>query len=165
MFNHAPPGYRCPFCAIAAGQEPVYCYTGADDVVLRTAHVTGFVSSHWWPRNAGHVILIPNAHHENIYDLPDTLGMWIFQASRQIAVALKQAYGCDGVSTRQHNEPDGMQEVWHFHLHVFPRYVADGLYVRTAERFFTTPAQRLPYAEKLRRALNQDWQHSKLTTF
>ena len=155
MYNHAPPGYRCPFCAIAAGLEADYCYTSAEDVVLRTDHVTGFISSHWWPRNPGHVILIPNAHHENIYDLPDAYGAMLFQASRRVAVALKQEYGCDGVSTRQHNEPAGMQEVWHFHLHVFPRYVDDGLYVRTRERFLTTQSQRLPYADKLRSALRQ----------
>ena len=66
---------------------------------------------------------------------------------------MKTAYGCEGISTRQHNEPAGMQEVWHFHLHVFPRYLDDGLYARTAERFLTTPSQRLPYAEKLRAEL------------
>ena len=74
MYNHEPPAYHCPFCTIAAGLEADYCYTKADDVVLRTAFVTGFISSHWWPRNAGHVILIPNTHHENIYDLPDGSG-------------------------------------------------------------------------------------------
>ncbi len=111
MYNHAPPDYRCPFCVIAAGQEAEYCYTIGDDVVLRTEHVTGFISSHWWPRNAGHVILIPNAHYENIYDLPGLYGARLFQASRDVAIALKEAYGCDGVSTRQHNEPAGMQEV------------------------------------------------------
>ena len=155
MYNHAPPGYRCPFCAVAAALEADYCYTKTDDVVLRTDHVTGFISSHWWPRNPGHVILIPNAHHENIYDLPDELGALLFQASRRVALALKDAYGCEGVSTRQHNEPAGYQDVWHFHLHVFPRYVDDLLYTRTTERFKTTPAQRRPYADNLKRTLNR----------
>lgn len=41
---------------------------------------------------------------------------------------MKQAFGCDGVSTRQHNEPAGDQDVWHFHLHVFPRWTGDDLY-------------------------------------
>ena len=155
MYNHAPPHYHCPFCTIAAGLEADFCYTKADDVVLRTAFVTGFISSHWWPRNAGHLILIPNTHHENIYDLPDDLGAQRFRASRRVALALKEAYGSDGVSTRQHNEPAGNQDVWHFHLHVFPRYLDDGLYLRSAERFLTTTSQRRPYAEKLRRALTR----------
>lgn len=153
MYNHAPPGYCCPFCAITAGVENESSYTVAGDVVLRTGLVIGFISSHWWPRNPGHVILIPCEHYENIYDLPDNYGAEIFQASRRIALAMKSAYGCDGTSTRQHNEPDGMQEVWHFHQHIFPRYTGDDLYASTAERFRTTPSQRRPFAEKLRAAL------------
>ena len=153
MYNHAPPDYQCPFCAVAAGQEDESTYTVTGDIVLRTDHVIGFISSHWWLRNPGHVILIPWDHYENIYDLPDTIGAKLFRASRLIALAMKTAYDCDGISTRQHNEPEGMQEVWHFHQHVFPRYADDELYARTAERFRTTPAQRLPYAEKLRSAV------------
>ena len=64
MHNHAPPGYLCPFCAVVAGVEADYCYTKQADIVLRAEHVTGFISSHGWPRNPGHVILVPNAHHE-----------------------------------------------------------------------------------------------------
>lgn len=40
---------------------------------------------------------------------------------------MKAAYGCDGVSTRQHNEPAGDQDVWHYHLHVVPRWHGDAL--------------------------------------
>ncbi len=155
MYSHAPPGYLCPFCAVVAGAEPDSCYTKQADVVLRDRNVTGFISSHWWPRNPGHVILVPNGHYENIYELPDEFGAALFGASRRIALAMKAAYGCDGVSTRQHNEPAGNQDVWHFHLHVFPRYVDDQLYLRSAERTPTSPPQRLPYAEKLKRALDR----------
>jgi len=41
---------------------------------------------------------------------------------------MKQAWKCDGVSTRQHNEPAGNQDVWHYHMHVFPRWDNDDLY-------------------------------------
>lgn len=68
-----------------------------------------------------------------------------------MAIAFKRVYGCDGVSTRQHNEPAGNQEVWHYHLHVFPRYVDDDLYDLTAQRRLTTPDERQPYADRLRR--------------
>jgi hypothetical protein len=40
---------------------------------------------------------------------------------------MRDAFGCEGISTRQHNGPAGNQDVWHFHLHVFPRYPNDGL--------------------------------------
>ena len=153
VYNHEPDDYSCPFCAVAAGHESGSVYTVAEDVVLRGELVVGCISSHWWPRNPGHVILIPWDHFENIYDLPDEYGAEIFKASRRIALAMKSAYGCEGVSTRQHNEPAGYQEVWHFHQHVFPRYRGDDLYTRTAERFITTPSQRSPYAEKLKGAL------------
>ena len=56
--------------------------------------------------------------------------------------------GCDGVSSRQHNEPAGNQDVWHYHLHVFPRWENDKLYFE--RRHSTSPEQRRPYAEKLR---------------
>ena len=71
-----------------------------------------------------------------------------FQIARRIAIAFKETYGCDGTSTRQHNEPGGNQEVWHYHVHVFPRYEGDGLY--GARRRRTTPDERLVYADRLR---------------
>ena len=69
------------------------------------------------------------------------------------AIAFKEAYDCDGVSTRQHNEPAGNQDVWHLHTHVFPRFVGDRLYERHEETTWTTPAERAPYAAKLRAVL------------
>ena len=60
-------------------------------------------------------------------------------------------YDCEGTSFRQHNEPGGDQEVWHYHLHVFPRYAGDDLY--GSEARLTAPEERAPYAERLRQAL------------
>jgi histidine triad (HIT) family protein len=59
VYNHEPPDYICPFCKVAAGLEDEASYTVASDIVLRTNLVIGFISSHWWPCNPGHVILIP----------------------------------------------------------------------------------------------------------
>jgi histidine triad (HIT) family protein len=81
----------------------------------------------WWPKNPGAVLVIPNDHYENVYDLPVELGTPIQRAVRSAAIAMKTAFGCDGVSTRQHNEPDGNQDVWHYHMHVFPRWRDDRL--------------------------------------
>jgi len=96
--------------------------------------MTAFVASHWWPGNHGHVLVIPNLHIENLYEFPPELGADLMSLTRRVAVAMKQAFGCDGVSTRQHNEPAGDQDVWHFHQHVFPRWSGDRLYERHAER-------------------------------
>jgi histidine triad (HIT) family protein len=51
---------------------------------------------------------------------------------------------------RQHNEPAGNQDRWHYHMHVFPRYAGDDLYFTHPERHFAPAEQRLPYVDKLR---------------
>ncbi len=66
--------------------------------------------------------MVPVEHYENIYDLPPGLGTPIQKAVRDTALAMKAALGCQGISTRQHNEPAGDQDVWHYHVRVFPRY-------------------------------------------
>lgn len=152
-YSHEPDNYVCPFCLVVAGTGDVLTKPG--DVVLRNQWVTAFISSHWWPNNPGHVIVIPNQHYENIYALPAEVAAHIHEAARQIALAFKATYHCDGTSTRQHNEPAGYQEVWHYHLHVFPRYENDFLYDLTHQRFLSTPEERLPYAQKLRAYLAQ----------
>ena len=148
--SHEPPGYVCPFCAIVrgAGTPP---FTVQDDVVDRTETTTAWIGSRWWDRNAGHVIVVPNEHIENMYGMPRELAADVHETARRIALALREAYGCQGISTRQHNEPGGDQEIWHYHLHVFPRYVGDDLYGSPWR--ITMPEERLPYAENLRGAL------------
>lgn len=148
MFNHEPAGYQCPFCRWLAGGEDQL--GGPRDVVRRTDLATAFVSPRWWPNNLGHVLVIPNAHHENLYDLPPEYGHAIHDLVRDIAIAIRTTYGCDGISTRQHNEPDGSQDVWHLHVHVFPRYHRDQLYQSPPLPDFATPEQRWPYADRLR---------------
>ncbi len=126
MYSHEPAGYRCPFCNYAGGGSDDR--VGQEHVVERTPSTLTYVSPKWWPNNHGALLVIPTEHYENLYVMPDHLGMPLQRAMRRAALALRAAYGCDGVSTRQHNEPAGNQDVWHFHVHVFPRYVDDGLY-------------------------------------
>ena len=122
--SHAPADYPCPFCRNViegTGAFPLEIVHRNDDVIVK-------VNPNWWPNNPGGVLVIPTEHHENIFDLPDRFAEPLHRAARDVAVAMKVAFGCDGVSTRQHNEPAGNQEVWHYHLHVFPRWDSDGLY-------------------------------------
>lgn len=120
------------------------------DVVFRDGVTTAFVSSHQYPNNPGHVLVVPNEHFENLYELPDRLGAAVHATSRLAALALKSAYGCDGVSTRQHNEPAGHQDVWHYHQHVLPRYAGDALYGATSSPMALE--ERAAFAERLRAA-------------
>ena len=151
VFNHQPDDYVCPFCRIVAGEESPY--NMRQDVVRRTESATAFISPRWWPNNHGHVLVVPNAHHENLYDLPAVYGHAVHDVAREIAIAIRTAYGCDGISTRQHNEPAGYQDAWHYHVHVFPRYHGDDLYRTMAYPEFVTADRRLPYARKLRSQL------------
>lgn len=150
MHHHAPEAYDCPFCDVVRGVPRPLPYTQPEDVVLHNELVTAFISSCWWPNNPGHVVIVPNKHFENLYELPGMYGAAIHDVSRVIALALKAVFRCDSISTRQHNEPGGGQDVWHYHLHVFPRYEDDDLYVLTPQRRTTTPEERRPYAERLR---------------
>ncbi len=150
-YTHAPDGCECPFCEVAVRRDRPGEGTRQADVVLSESRAMAFVASRWWPRNPGHVLVVPTRHYENLYDLPDVYGAAIHSVARRVAWAMKAAYGCEGVSTRQHNEPAGQQDVWHHHLHVLPRYAGDGLYASPGEA--TTAAARAPYAAALRRAL------------
>jgi histidine triad (HIT) family protein len=154
MYNHAPPDYICPFCLLAQGVENEHVLSRQSDVVYADGEVTALISSHQWPNNHGHVLIVPNAHHENIYDLPLRLAARIHELTRALALAMKAAYRCDGTSTRQHNEPAGNQDVWHYHVHLFPRYVGDALYA--SQRALMPAQDRAVYAARLRAQLG-DW--------
>lgn len=156
MFNHEPAGYQCPFCFLLGGGD-----TAADDqrdIVLRTDKATALLASGWRPNNEAHVLVIPNAHHENLYDLPAEYGHAVHDVVREVAIAMRTAYKSEGISTRQHNEPAGTQHVWHHHVHVFPRYAGDDFYRdfyrATPQYRFAPLEERLPYADRLRRQLD-----------
>ena len=146
--THEPPGYVCPFCRLAAGGETAR--SAQRDIVRRTAGAMAFISPRWWPNNHGHVLVVPVGHHENLYELPAEAGHAVHDLVREVAIAVRHTYGCDGVSTRQHNEPAGNQDAWHYHVHVFPRYADDGLYAARPYPEFVTAGQRWPYTDRLR---------------
>ena len=150
MYNHSPENYICPLCQISRGertekgdQEP--------SVIFRDKILTAFIAGKWWKSNPGHIIIIPNEHIENIYDIPEEIGHKIFDFSKKVAIAFKETYKCDGVSTRQHNEPAGNQDVFHFHLHVFPRYIGDNLYLNHKDTYWPTQEEKQPYVDKLKK--------------
>ncbi len=153
MHNHRPSDYICPFCRVVAGIEDDLAYTRQADVVHRDDVITAFISSHWRPNNRGHVLIVPNVHVENLYDMPDDLLLAVHSYSKTVARALKEVYHCDGVSVRQHNEPAGDQDVWHYHLHVFPRYVDDHLYLSHNQLYLSDPSERAAFAGRLRQDL------------
>ena len=153
MYNHEPKKYKCPLCLVSQGIENDDVYTKQEDIILKTKNFVIHIASHWWPNNPGHILITSKKHVENIYDMPDELLAEIAQLEKKIAIALKKAYGCTGVSTRQHNEPDGDQDVWHYHSHIFPRYKNDRLYENNPNKKLSNPIERKKYAAKLKKYL------------
>ena len=146
MYNHEPAGYDCPFC-----REDPTTATRPIEILRRYERVTVRLNPKWWPNNPGGTLVVPHDHVENVYDLPPELGTPMQEAIRDTALALKAAFDCDGVSTRQHNEPAGNQDVWHLHIHVFPRYDGDDLYARHGA--WVAKADMAVRADQLREAL------------
>jgi len=151
--THAPPDYDCPFCHLTKRKEALNDYSRLSDIVWQDETVTAFVASHQYPRNAPNMIVVPNRHYENIFDLPPELGTDLARVAQKIAFALKQVYQCDGISTRQHNEPAGSQEVWHYHIHVTPRYRDDEFYSGIHHKELMDPETRTQHAARLRAAI------------
>jgi histidine triad (HIT) family protein len=144
-------GDACPFCLLLDGVETEH--NRLDDVVWRDERTTAFVSPRWWPAAEGHVLVIPNEHVESLDEIDDDLLGSVYATVKRIAAALPAAYGCQGSSTRQHNGAGAGQDVWHLHVHVFPRSAGDDLYARDAEYRWAAPAERAPYAARLRAVL------------
>lgn len=157
MHNHAPAGYDCPFCLLMRGGRSEQLFSDVADVIYQDEVICAFVSSHQWPNNPGNVVVVPVDHHENIYDLPIEAGAAVHELVRAVAIGMKEAWHCNGVSTRQHNEPAGGQDVWHYHVHVTPRHRGDRFYATYAsERVLMPVEERARYASDLRDRL-ADW--------
>lgn len=101
------------------------------------------------------MLVIPRTHVENVYTIEDELLAKLSILGKEVALGMKETYKCEGVSFRQHNEPSGGQDVWHYHLHVFPRYKDDDLYTNHKDARYTTAEERAPYASKLKEWFNK----------
>lgn len=148
MYNHASKDYMCPLCLMVNGVDSPDPYAKVSDIFYKDDFITGFIKYNRWPNNPVGTVIIPNKHFENIYDLPDEYGHKIFDFSKKLAIALKEIYKCDGISTRQNNEPAGNQDAWHYHLHVIPRFKNDNMYLE--EMFVSPPPERAKQALKIK---------------
>lgn len=108
----------CIFCKIVAGEVPA-------SKVYEDAQTIAFMDL--GQVNPGHVIVAVKPHVENIYGLSKELAAAVFQTATRVAKAVKQAMQPDGMTLLQANETAGYQTVFHFHLHVLPRLVDDGV--------------------------------------
>ena len=155
MQSHTPRGYICPICLGVAGIESEDTLLKKPDLVFKDDLVSVFINSFWLKTVEGHVIIVPNDHYENLYEIPNKVGNRIFEVSKKMAIAMKKAYRCDGTTIRQNNEPAGDQHAFHYHMHIFPRYEADKFNIgMTKKSILSDPKKRLDKVKKLKEALS-----------
>lgn len=157
MKSNAPKNYICPICLGNQGIENEATLLKQADLVFRDDFVNVWLNSFWIKGNEGHVIIVPNEHFENIYDLPEKIGNQIFEISKLMSKIIKEVYECDGITIRQNNEPAGDQHAFHYHLHVFPRYENDNFNQElTKKSSLSNPKDRIKYVEKLKKYLKEN---------
>jgi histidine triad (HIT) family protein len=104
------------------------------------------------PQGLGHTLVVPKAPSRNLLDAdPSTLGP-LFTVVKQVALAVKKAFGADGVTVLQFNEPASGQTVYHLHVHVIPRFEGIALKPHTGQ--MEKPEVLADNAAKIRAVLN-----------
>lgn len=75
----------------------------------------------------GHILIVPKIQYKDIYELPDEIASEIMQIAVRVSQALKKSTNCEGINLVQSNGSVAGQEVFHFHLHIKPRFKNDGV--------------------------------------
>lgn len=107
----------CIFCKLANGEIPSKTIYEDDDfrVILDLG-----------PATRGHALILPKDHFANLYELPDETAGKVMQLAKKMAAQMTEKLGCDGFNLVQNNGSTAGQTVFHFHLHLIPRYEDDG---------------------------------------
>ena len=74
------------------------------------------------PATVGHILVIPKQHYANIFEMPEDMTAKAFVLAKKAATVLKEITGCPGVNILQNNGEKAGQTVFHFHIHIIPRY-------------------------------------------
>lgn len=138
-------GDGCVFCRIVTGE------LGAS-LVHESPTVLAFMDID--PVTPGHVLVVPRAHLPELADLDDDVAAEVFAVARQVAAALRRSpLRCEGVNLFYADGEAAFQEVFHAHLHVFPRFADDGF--RIDARWGSNPSheQLDAHAAAIRAAL------------
>lgn len=85
------------------------------------------------PATKGHVLVLPKEHFKDIYDIDAETAGKLFQLAAVVARALKEVLHCDGLNIIQNNGEIAGQTVFHFHMHLIPRYEGDDVTVKWKE--------------------------------
>ena len=104
---------NCIFCKIANGEIPAA--TLYEDENFRVILDLG-------PASKGHALILPKSHAANIYELSDEMAAKAMILAKKMATAMTAALKCDGFNIVQNNHEIAGQTVFHFHMHLIPRY-------------------------------------------
>lgn len=107
----------CIFCKIANGEIP--SATIWEDEDFRVILDLG-------PATRGHALILPKTHSADLTEIPDELAAKAMVLAKKIVTALTAALPCDGYNVVQNNGEAAGQTVFHFHMHLIPRYDGDG---------------------------------------
>ena len=106
----------CIFCRIISGEIPsTTIYENSKFKVIMDIA----------PANKGHVLILPKEHYDKIYDIDTATAGELFELAVMTARALKSVLDCDGMNILQNNGTVAGQTVFHFHMHIIPRYEGD----------------------------------------
>ena len=107
---------NCIFCKIANGVIP--SATIYEDDKFRVILDLG-------PASKGHALILPKEHYADIYEIPEELAGEAYKLAVRLARKMTEALGCDGFNIVQNNKEVAGQTVFHFHMHLIPRYKDD----------------------------------------
>ena len=103
----------CIFCKLANGVFPTNSiYEDEDFNVILDAS----------PATKGHALILPKEHYDNVYEMPDALLEKTIKLAKKIIQKETDVLGCDGYNIVQNNGEAAGQTVFHFHMHLIPRY-------------------------------------------
>ena len=112
----------CIFCKIVAGDLPAH-------VVDEDEHTLAFMDLNPWTR--GHALVIPREHSRNLWEIDPEQLAHTMRAAQRLAQKSRDRLGAEGVNLINSCEPAAWQTVFHFHVHVIPRYRDDPLQLPT----------------------------------
>jgi histidine triad (HIT) family protein len=108
----------CIFCAIVSGDAPA-------TIIDEDEHTIAFMDIHPWTR--GHALVIPRKHAENILEISDDELGHVMRAVKRLAGRVHEKLDTDGMNLLNSTGRAAWQTVFHFHVHVIPRYEGDPL--------------------------------------
>ena len=108
---------NCIFCKLANGIIPTNSIY--EDEVFNVILDMG-------PATKGHALILPKDHYKNLYELPDETASKVMKLAKKMAIQMTDKLGADGLNLVQNNNEVAGQTVFHFHMHLIPRYDDDG---------------------------------------